>query len=164
MATPRFKEITQDQMDSLQSKVRGNVSRMLDFLNKSLGSPTDPNYAMDKVYSYENYVIFNHAVEEYGKLLYLRTLEPNENGNYTIEYRDKFRSHEIKFGLALAALPESIKVVYKAGSENTEPSWSNRLNVLNTDIDDDGEPTDITFNVDMDELRQSVFDFRNFLS
>jgi len=163
-------------MDSLQTKVCGNVSRMLDFLNKSLGSLVEPNYGMDKVYVYENYVIFNHAVEEYGKLLYLRTLEPNENGKYTIEYRDKFRDHDTKFDLALADLPESIKVVYKApfdssnfdstnfSSEDTKPTWANRLNVLNTDIDDDGNPTDITFNVDIDELRKSVFDFRNFLS
>ena len=163
-------------MDGLQTKVRGNVSRMLDFLNKSLGSPAEPNHGMIKAYVYENYVIFNHAVEEYGKLLYLRTINSDTNGNYTIEYRDKFRSHKIKFDLALAALPESIKVVYKApfdssiydstnfSSEDTKPTWANRLNVLNTDIDDEGEPTDITFNVDMDELRQSVFDFRNFLS
>jgi len=152
-------------MNSLQTKVRGNVSRMLDFLNISLGNPAEPNYKMNKLHVYENYVIFNHAVEEYGKLLYLRTLQPDANGNYTIEYRDKFRDHKTKFDLALVELPESIKIVYSAqvGSDNTEPTWANRLNVLNTDIDDNGNPTDIIFDVDMDRLRNSVFDFRNFL-
>jgi len=160
-------------MDSLQIKVSENVSRMLDFLDKSLGSPAEHNYEMINVYVYENYVIFCHAVEEYGKLLYLRTLKPDSDGNYEIEYRDKFRDHVTKFNLALAKLPESIKVVYKGSfssgftssgfNTDTKPSWANRLNVLNTDIDDNGKPTDITFNVNMDELRQSVFDFRNFL-
>jgi hypothetical protein len=165
LATPKIKVITKEDMDSLQIKIRGNVSRMLDFLNKSLGSPVEPNYGMDKVYVYENYVIFNHAVEEYGKLLYLKTLQPDTNGDYTIEYREKFRDHSTKFDLALAELPESIKIVYsaKTSSEATEPTWANRLNVLNTDIDDNGKPTDITFNVDMDCLRKSVFDFRNSL-
>lgn len=161
-------------MDLLQIKINGNISRMLDFLNKTLGTPNDPNYEMTKAYVYENYVIFTHAVEEYGKLLYLKSLQSDSNGNYEIEYRRKFRDHPTKFDLALAALPDSIKTVYIAqfdssvfdsaifGTEDTQPSWDNRLNVLNVDIDDNGKPTDIVFPVDIDELRQSVWDFRNF--
>jgi hypothetical protein len=70
-------------------------------------------------------------------------------------------------------LPKSITVVYEGifssdfdsavFDTDTETTWENRLNVLNTDIDDDGNPTNISFNVDIDKLRQCVFDFRNFL-
>ncbi len=174
MASRSVRTISKENMDSLQIKIRGNISRMLDFLNKTLGTPIDPNYEMDKVYVYENYAIFTHAVEEYGKLLYLQSIIPDSIGNYEVEYRRKFRSHETKFDLALAKLPDSIKTVYKAqfdssqydstnySTDDTQPNWDNRLNVLNVDIDDNGKPTDITFHVDIDELRQSVFDFRNF--
>ena len=171
---PSIKTLSKNEIDKTKDKIRGNISRMLDFLNKSLGSPSDPNYEMLKDYVYENYSIFTHAVEEYGKLLYLESIQPDSNGNYEVEYRRKFRDHVTKFNLALANLPDSIKIVFKAqfdsaqfdttifSSEDTLPNWDNRLNVLNVDIDENNQPTDITFHVDIDELRQSVFDFRNF--
>ena len=169
----KTRKISKEQMEALQTKTRGNVDRMLHFLYQNIGYPEDKKYGLDKVHVYECYAVFTHAVEEYEKLLYLRTLEPDENGNYTIEYAKKFTNHKTKFKLALEALPESIKVVYQgdhssdfASSDfdsDTESTWENRLNVFNTDIDNDGNPTDISFNVDIDKLRKCVFDFRNFL-
>lgn len=161
-------------MKSLQEKTRGNVDRMLLFLYQIIGYPEDKKYVLNKVHVYECYAVFTHAVEEYGKLLYLRTLDPDEKDNYAIEYSKKFTNHKTKFGLALDNLPESITVVYQGSfssdfdsssfDTDTETTWEHRLNVLNTDIDDNGNPTDISFNVDMDKLRQCVFDFRNFLN
>ena len=169
----KTKTITKEQMGSLQTKTRGNVGRMLDFLYEVLGSRAEPKI-FPKIHVFECYAIFTHAVEEYGKLLYLRTLEPDENGNFTINYLKKFKNHQTKFKLALKKLPESIKVVYQGSfsssftsssyTTDTEATWENRLNILNTDIDENGNPTDIGFDVDIDSLRQSVFDFRNFLS
>ena len=169
----KIKIISKEQMKSLQTKTRGNVDRMLQFLYQIIGYPEDKKYVLSKEHVYECYAIFTHAVEEYGKLLYLRTLAPNEDGTYSIEYLNKFRNHKTKFGLALNVLPKSITVVYEGNfssdfdsvsfDTDTETTWENRLNVLNTDIDDDGNPTNISFNVDIDKLRQCVFDFRNFL-
>jgi len=160
-------------MESLQLKTRGNVDRMLQFLYQIIGYPDAKKHYLTSEHVYECYAIFTHAVEECGKLLYLKSLTPDQSGNYTIEYSNKFRSHKTKFDLALGVLPKSITVVYegKFSSEfdsddfdtDTEATWENRLNVLNTDIDKDGNPTDISFNVDIDKLRQCVFDFRNFL-
>jgi hypothetical protein len=170
---PKTKTITKEQMHALQVKTKGNVDRLLQFLYQIIGYPEDKKYGLDKVHVYECYVIFTHAVEEYGKLLYLRALEPDEKGNYTIEYSKKFKDHKTKFEFALDNLPKSIKVVYEGSfsadydpsdfDTDVEATWENRLNVLNTDIDDDGNPTNISFVVDIDSLRQSVFDFRNFL-
>jgi len=161
-------------MESLQQKTRGNIDRMLAFLYQIIGYPNDKKYVLTTDHIYECFAIFTHAVEEYGKLLYLRTLNPDKDGIYTIEYSDKFANHTPKFKFALEKLPESIKVVYQGnfssdfGSSDfdtdTEATWENRLNVLNTDIDTDGNPTNISFNVDIERLRQSVFDFRNFLN
>lgn len=161
-------------MKLLQLKVRENVDRMLRFLYRVIGYPEDQKHVLQPENIYECYIIFNHAVEEYGKLLYLRSLMPDENENYVIEYKRKFRNHNTKFNLALEVLPESIKVVYEGVFDNTifdskifdtstEVTWENRLNVVNTDIDDNGDPTNIEFRVDVDKLRQCVFDFRNFL-
>ncbi|MBI3639695.1 MAG: hypothetical protein HY223_05200 [Thaumarchaeota archaeon] len=173
MEHAKTKTITKEQMKALQEKTRGNVDRLLEFLYQIIGYPEDKKYVLTKVHVYECYAVFTHAVEEYGKLLYLKTLEPDEEENYTIEYSKKFANHKTKFELALGKLPKSIKVVYEGdfssdyGSSNMdsdiEATWENRLNVLNTDIDNDGNPTNISFNVDIDSLRQSVFDFRNFL-
>lgn len=161
-------------MNQTQSKIRGNVSRMLDFLDKCLGQPDSPNHDMTKIHVYEMYSVFTHAVEEYGKLLYVKSLIPDTNGNYEVNYRYKFRDHVTKFNLALADLPDSIKVIFRAqfdesnfdstnnATEETVPNWDNRLNVLNVDLDDNNNPTDITFDVDIDILRKCVFDFRNY--
>ncbi|MEX2192492.1 MAG: hypothetical protein WD717_03835 [Nitrosarchaeum sp.] len=165
--------MTKEQMESLQVKTSGNIARMLDFLHQNLGNPDEIKHGLNKVHVYECYAIFTHAVEEYGKLLYLKSLKPDEKEIYTIEYIHKFKNHKTKFSLALDKLPKSIKVVYEGKysdafdlvlfDTDTEATWENRLNVLNTDIDDDGNPIDISFTVDIDRLRQCVFEFRNFL-
>ena len=169
-----FKTITADQMNQTQTKIRGNISRMLDFLDKCLGRPDGPNYDMPKIHVYEMYSVFTHAVEEYGKLLYVKSLIPDINGNYEVNYRYKFRDHVTKFNLALADLPDSIKVMFHAqfdesnfdstnyATKGTASNWDNRLNILNVDLDDDNNPIDITFDVDIDMLRKCVFDFRNY--
>ena len=161
-------------MNQTQTKVLSNILRMLDFLDKCLGQPDSPNQDMPKIHVYEMYSIFAHAVEEYGKLLYMKSLIPDTNDNYEVNYRYKFRDHVTKFNLALADLPDSIKVVFHAqfdksnfdstnhATKETVPSWDNRLNVLNVDLDDNNNPTDITFDVDINILRKCVFDFRNY--
>lgn len=170
-----IKTITKEQMGSLQTKTAGNISRMLDFLYQVIGSPEEKKGVVHNVHVYECYAVFTHAVEEYGKLLYLKMLTPDDNGNYKIKYSEIFTNHVPKFRYALEKLPESIKVVhqgdfayenYDSESHHTDvlTTWINRLNVLNTDIDDDGNPTNISFNVNMDKLRQCVLDFRNFLT
>ena len=168
----KIKTISKEQMESLKTKTSGNISRMLDFLSQIIGSEEKKGVVYN-VYVYECYAIFTHAVEEYGKLLYLKMLIPDESGNYKVKYDEIFRDHLHKFRYALEKLPESIKVVHQGSyssdysSESFETdvltTWINRLNVLNTDIDDNGNPTDISFNVDMDKLRRCVLDFRNFL-
>ena len=57
--------------------------------------------------------------------------------------------------LALEQLPESINAVYESGFTKMA------MNVLNVDLDNDNNPTDVTFTLDIDTLRKCVFDFRN---
>ena len=152
---PSFKIITADQMNQTQKKIRNNISNMLNFLDKCLGQPDKPNQDMSNIYVYEMYSIFTHAVEEYGKLIYMKSLIQNADNNYDVNYRFKFRDHATKFNLALEQLPESINAVYESGFTQMA------MNVLNVDLDNDNNPTDVTFALDIDTLRKCVFDFRN---
>lgn len=152
---PSFKIITADQMNQTQKKIRNNISNMLNFLDKCLGQPDKPNRDMPNIYVYEMYSIFTHAVEEYGKLVYMKSLIQNADNNYDVNYRFKFRDHTTKFNLALEQLPESINAVYESGFTQMA------MNVLNVDLDNDNNPTDVTFALDIDTLRKCVFDFRN---
>ena len=164
-------------MTDTQTKIRGNVARMLDFLYTCVGDPNSPNYDMPDTHIYEIYSILTHAIEEYGKLIYLKSLTHNSDNKYDIDYSNKFTSHKTKFRLALKDLPDSIKAVYPNGfatsgftkSDQTttiEPTWNNRLDVLNVDLVKDGlkkgNPTNIEFNVDIDALRKSIFEFRSY--
>lgn len=176
-----FKTITYDQWQSLQTKTRSNANHILQFLENILGSPSYQR-SIPTEFVFECFALFTHAIEEYGKLLYLKLLTPDITNVITIEY-DKskksgsngfFKDHNYKFNLANNALPNSIKTVYEGAFDSnffdskifdtdTIPNWDDRLNILNTDIDLNGDPTNITTNVDLDKLRQSIFDFRNLL-
>ena len=150
-----FKKITSDQMNQTQKKIRDNVSSMLDFLSQCLGEPNNPNSGVLEIYINEMYSIFANAIEEYGKLVYLKSLVQDADNNYEVNYRHKFRDHTTKYHLALTELPKSIKDVFEEGFTKMP------MNVLNVDLDDKGDPTWIAFDLDMDTLRKCVFDFRN---
>ena len=152
-----FKKITGDQMNQTQKKIRDNVSSMLDFLDKCLGEPNKPNQEISEIYINEMYSIFANAIEEYGKLVYLKSLVQDADNNYEVNYRHKFRDHTTKYHLALTELPKSIKDVFEEGFTKMP------MNVLNVDLDDKGNPTWIAFDLDMDTLRKCVFDFRNHI-
>jgi len=164
-------------MADIQAKIRGNVARMLDFLYRCVGDPNSPNYDMPDIHIHEIYSIFTHAVEEYGKLIYLKSLTRNSDNRYDVDYSNKFTSHKTKFRLALKDLPDSVKAAYPNGfatsgftkpgqTDTAEPVWNNRLDVLNVDLIRDGlgkgNPTDIEFKVDIDALRRSIFEFRSY--
>ena len=152
-----FQKITVEQMNQTQKKIHDNVSSMLDFLDKCLGKPDMPNKEMSEIYINEMYAIFANAIEEYGKLVYMKSLIQDSDNNYEVNYRHKFRNHTEKYHLALTELPKSISDVFEAGFTKMP------MNVLNVDLDDKGNPTWITFDLDMDILRKCVFDFRNLL-
>ncbi len=48
--------------------------------------------------------LYAYAVEEYGKLLLLRHYSPS-SGKIRIRYKDDFRKHAAKFGIAIERLP-----------------------------------------------------------
>jgi len=150
-----FKKITSDQMNQTQKKIRGNVSSMLDFLNQCL---VEPNTELSEVYINEMYSIFANAIEEYGKLVYMKSLTLDSENKYEVNYRHKFRDHTTKYHLALTELPKSINDLFEAGFTKMP------MNILNVDLDNEGNPTWIAFDVDVNTLRKCVIDFRDHIN
>ncbi len=171
--------LTKDQWILLMTKTRSNVELILDSIEKTIGTPSDHIHPGANIYGkFIQFVALTHAVEEYGKLLYVLSLTPNANGKYEVEYnydgKDKtsrglFKNHNYKFGLAEKDLGPILTVRKGSFSDDfqksafdtdTKVEWDARLNILNTDIDQDGNPTNIYSSVDLDMLRQSVCDFK----
>jgi len=150
-----FKKITSDQMNQTQKKIRNNVSSMLDFLNQCL---VEPNTELSEVYINEMYSIFANAIEEYGKLVYMKSLTLDSENKYEVNYRHKFRDHTTKYHLALTELPKSINDLFEAGFTDMP------MNILNVDLDNEGNPTWIAFDVDVSTLRKCVIDFRDHIN
>jgi len=150
-----FKKITSDQMNQTQKKIRDNVSSMLDFLNQCL---VEPNTELSEVYINEMYSIFANAIEEYGKLVYMKSLTLDSENKYEVNYRHKFRDHTTKYHLALTELPKSINDLFEAGFTKMP------MNILNVDLDNEGNPTWIAFDVDVNTLRKCVIDFRDHIN
>ena len=150
-----FKKVTSDQMNQTQKKIRDNVSSMLDFLNQCL---VEPNTELSEIYINEMYSIFANAIEEYGKLVYMKSLTLDSDNKYEVNYRHKFRDHTTKYHLALTELPKSINDLFEAGFTEMP------MNILNVDLDNEGNPTWITFDVDVNTLRKCVIDFRDHIN
>ena len=142
-------------MNQTQKKIRNNVSSMLDFLNQCL---VEPNTELSEVYINEMYSIFANAIEEYGKLVYMKSLTLDSENKYEVNYRHKFRDHTTKYHLALTELPKSINDLFEAGFTDMP------MNILNVDLDNEGNPTWITFDVDVSTLRKCVIDFRDHIN
>lgn len=170
--------ITKQQWCSLQDKTRSNIIMLLDVIEKGIGTPTVPIHLGTNVYAPIIYfAILTHAVEEYGKLLYVQGLTPNQQNMIDVEYgrgqnsRGIFTDHNAKFTIASNALPPSV-IVIRSGfgahygghyDHGTTTTWDARLEILNTDIDANGDPTNITSQIDLNRLRASVFEFKNII-
>jgi AbiV family abortive infection protein len=61
--------------------------------------------------------LYMYAVEEYGKLLLLKMYKPS-GGKVRIKYRDEFRSHKAKFGVALKVLPKECITLHEGAFDS----------------------------------------------
>ncbi len=65
--------------------------------------------------------LYTFAVEEYGKYLYLKSLEPID-GKYHIDYANEFTNHTSKFEKALSNLPDECKLI-NLGEKEENPEF-----------------------------------------
>ena len=112
--------------------------------------------------------LYIHAVEEYGKFLYVKSLQAVQ-GIITIDM-NKFTWHDEKIRIAKEALPSDCFVL-KHGSFTSSgftrssfnvhevPDWKTRLTIFNTDIQN-GRVEDLP-EVNAEVLRNAVNEFKS---
>lgn len=177
MKKPIVKTITEQQWRTLRSETHNTVNIIL----------TAVEILVDKIYQTTGVVavetligagLFSHAIEEYGKLLYLKSLSLSE-GKVEIELGGekrggKFDNHDYKFSLSEKKLPETCTLVHKSGysddygdhydTVNTVVTdWKTRLKIFNTDFDDAGNVVKYPV-VDIHTLKNAVIEFRKVIS
>jgi len=163
------KIISEEQWKKLKKETLNTVFGILESVDVLVKHIESPEYGKDTT-PIMCAGLFTHAVEEYGKLLYLKNLKP-KNGKVTIDYYGKFRDHDYKFNLALEKLPTNCKIIKegifdqkifdpKIFNTGTIADWYTRLQIFNTDLDDSGNVKEYPL-VDKDVLKKVAFNFRN---
>lgn len=173
MSNPIIKTITEQQWRTLRSETHNTIGTIL----SGVEALVDKKFDVTGTVVPETLVgagLFSHAIEEYGKLLYLQSLVPI-NGMVQIECGGerrggKFDNHKFKFDLAIQRLPTehtTIKdgafdpAVFDSASFDTgiTTNWGMRLDIFNTDFDASGNVKKYP-SVDVDTLRVAVTEFR----
>lgn len=114
--------------------------------------------------------LYIHAVEEYGKYLYVQDL-PSNSGIVNVE-RSSFRGHDFKIDLARENLPADCFVLKQGSFTSTGftrngfnvqevPDWQTRLTIFNTDLEDGRVPQ--LPEVDSADLRKAINAFKSHL-
>ena len=162
----KFKKISRGQWKTLCSKTHTNCYMFLTLIEHHIGTVEDP---IDNNMAFTTAILlalYTFAIEEHGKFLYLISLKLDDNDEIVIEYREKFRNHNFKTNKALSTLPAEFTRFPshpKASFSLIEPDLETRLNIFYTDIDENGDATNVVFNADIHYLRIITWNFHNYL-
>lgn len=117
--------------------------------------------------------LYIHAIEEFGKLVYVLSI-PDNAGIITVNTSNNwFRNHDLKIELAQAILPSECFVInqgaysgasYSRASYNVHvvADWQTRLTIFNTDLKDGSVPA-LPEVSDID-IREAIKKFKSFLN
>ncbi|MDE1812747.1 MAG: hypothetical protein KGH85_07775 [Thaumarchaeota archaeon] len=160
--------ITKDQWNNLKAETSNSVLSILDTVDVLI------DYTRKSPHPYSSVKLmctglYTHAVEEYGKLLYLESLHP-VNDLVDIDYDAKFKNHRLKFELALKKLPSNCKILRigafdsnvfqsDAFDTGTFADWETRLGIFNTNFDNSGNVVPYPI-IDLDKLYEATIEFR----
>ncbi len=150
----RQKNITKKQWNELKIKTLSNVEMILAVLVKNLGTRTEIVACPSEIRPVY-FALYSHAVEEYGKFLYLSTLRITKKGKARIEGKI-FLDHNEKFKYAKKHMPKSHIEFKTESGKKIKAVWDSRLNIFNTDIDEQNNATDIEDVVKPYYLRMAV--------
>ena len=115
---------------SITSDTLWNIISLLD-ATRTLVYAIEENIGEEEEYETEDFSIsvggdptvaaglYTFTVEEYGKYLYLKSLEPID-GKYHIDYTNEFKNHTRKFERALSNMPHECKLVHLGEKEDAE--------------------------------------------
>ena len=170
-----IRTITEKQWERLKEATYVTIMSNLnavDILVEYANDPTD----ITRSPTYPATGLYTHAIEEFGKLFYLKQLRP-KNGKVEIEYHKIFKgkkSHDFKFEIAIKELPKEC-IVVQVGSftssgftnsgfvTDTLTDWQTRLQIFNTDINEKGDLEHPPL-VSLGTLSRAVPIFRNYMT
>jgi AbiV family abortive infection protein len=151
--------ITEELWEKTMQEALTRILRLLDASEKFLNMEGDEAVCAG---------LYTYAVEEYGKLLFLKRYSPI-GGLVCIKYKDEFRNHTNKFKISLPNLPKG-KVLARIGFEegfaegfqhiDTVANFETRLAIFYTDFDDSGKDLIPIPRVDSDKLRIAIDELR----
>ena len=151
--------LTESQYLNLISEIKNRLNELASSAESFLSTSTSQS-ELGVVTS-----VYIHALEEYGKLILLDPLQPqNQKVTLTSIERDSF-DHPKKISLALNDLSPEAKSVRtgpfdpaifdKFFDTGTDISWNLRLIILNSDIDKKGDPVKIPL-IEKNDLTQAI--------
>lgn len=117
--------------------------------------------------------LYIHAIEEFGKLVYVLSI-PDNMGIVTVNTsREWFRNHDVKIELAQAILPSECFTLKQGGFSSSGfsrsgfnvhevPDWQTRLTIFNTDLKDGRVP--VLPEVSETDIRKAIQEFKSFLN
>lgn len=116
--------------------------------------------------------LYIHAVEEYGKYLYVKDL-PSHSGVVEVDMENKFLKHNFKINLAKDNLPPDCFVLKQGGFTSSGftrtgfnvhevPDWQTRLTIFNTDLED-GRVKHLP-QVNHEDLKKAIEEFKSHLN
>ena len=155
-------EITEELWMKLMQETLSGVIRLLESCEKLLANGGSEIICAG---------LYVYAVEEYGKLLFLK--KSNQiAGKRCIIYRNKFRNHDAKFDIAIKNLPPECITLHQAAfdpadfdsadfdTENIITDNEARLNVFYADLSDDAADVKSVPFIETDLLKKAIAKLR----
>lgn len=159
--------ITVQQLENWRHGIRGTIWSILETIEILLQNLASP--VRRRNVELVTTALYTHALEEYGKLVLFDRLLPNGNTINLDPIRTQLLNHNVKITEALNDLPVECRRVFAGAFDpgifspdafqtHNPVNWNSRLNILNTDIDPNGNvvPTEV---VDLDGLQNAITQF-----
>jgi hypothetical protein len=162
------RDISDTQLDLWIKGIRGTIWYLLESIRYLLEDlANNQSHKMNTQLTVTG--LYTHALEEYGKLVLLNSIEPVGGRIVLDSIRNELRDHNVKMQLALEDLPaECGRVVkgafdsgaFSSASFQTHNSldWNTRLDIFNTDIDEFGN-VHPTPRIDLNGLEEAIKEF-----
>lgn len=156
------KIITIDQYQSLLIDIRNRMHELVTFSEKLLNMMPDVDQTNLRIIT----AVYAHALEEYGKLVLLHSLNSTHSTIDLSSIEHDYFDHDEKIKKALDDLAPQASVVRNGPFDptifdprvfdtGTNISWNLRLIILNTDIDNDGNVIEVP-TIGQSDLEQAI--------
>lgn len=169
MSTHLPHDISEQQLQNWIMGIRGTIWSLLETIEVLL-IDLGQNPTRQRNVELITTALYTHALEEYGKLVLLSTLEPRNNRVSLDPINRELLDHDVKIQLALEDLPAECgrvivgifdPAIFDPNIFHTHNTinWDTRLNIFNTDIDSNGNVVNTPV-IDLNGLQLAINEFR----